>query len=64
MNLPPIVDMIGTIAIEHGERGVELDAEHPGACLCGIDPYWHCYGPGIEGLNISGGDDGQIRVTA
>jgi hypothetical protein len=28
--LPPIVDLV-----EHGERGIENDPEHPDACLCG-----------------------------
>ena len=42
MSLTPIVEMIGDAALEHGERGVELDTEHPLACLCGFADYTMC----------------------
>lgn len=41
MKLEPIVDWIGPIAIEHGERDL-LDPEHPTACLCGHEYYLWC----------------------
>jgi hypothetical protein len=40
--LRPIVYMIGSAALEHGERGTELDADHPNACLCGFEDYMLC----------------------
>lgn len=53
IDLPPMVDDIGVAVIEHGERGRELDPEHPEACLCGkVEPYYFCDGPGLESLVI------------
>jgi len=51
--LLPIVDHIGDTAIEHGERGADLDPYHPEACLCGryLD-YLACPDPGIAQLTI------------
>jgi len=48
LELPPIVDLV-----EHGERGRDIDPEHPEACLCGrYSLYYLCPGPGIESLVI------------
>lgn len=66
--LEPMVDMIGSVPIEHGERGHDLDADHPGACLCGFDPYWQCdgwlSGDSILGLTLSLEDDGTITTSS
>lgn len=59
IDLPPMVDDIGVAVIEHGERGHDLDPEHPEACLCGkVEPYYFCDGPGVESLTL------QARLTA
>lgn len=63
MRLDPIVDWIGNTPIEHGERGHELDAENPYACLCGeYDDYLMCPGEGIGTLTVRVDDAGGIGV--
>jgi hypothetical protein len=52
VKLAPMVDDIGIAVIEHGERGTELDPEHPEACLCGVENYVMCDEPGVESLMI------------
>lgn len=46
--IPPLVDWIGPHAVEHGERGEDLDLIYPTACLCGEPDYLMCPHPGIE----------------
>lgn len=59
--LPPMVDDIGVAVIEHGERGSDLDPEHPEACLCGkVEPYYFCDGPGLESLTLRAADFGGL----
>jgi len=58
--LEPMLDWIGDTPIAHGERGDDLDSVHPGACLCGVEPYWMCDGPGIKSMTIYPGQfDGR-----
>lgn len=51
--LEPIVDMVGGVALFHGERG-DLDPAHSEACLCGEAYYLHCphFDEGIQELAL------------
>jgi hypothetical protein len=63
--LEPMTVWIGDWPIIHGERGYDLDAENPEACLCGFDYYLYCpehLTGGIAGLTIEQTSNG-IRVS-
>jgi hypothetical protein len=46
----------GDIVVEHGERGHDIDAANPHACLCGYPDYFRCPrwldGDGIAGVTF------------
>jgi hypothetical protein len=58
LDIPPIVDLV-----EHGERGYDIDPEHPEACLCGqFSDYMHCPDHGQLGFMTLEMVDGQIEL--
>lgn len=64
---PIVVDLAG-VPIRHGERGYELDAVHPEACLCGEPDYWKCTSwlmgwDTVGGVTLTARDDGSIVAT-
>lgn len=56
----PITDTLCGWPLHHGERGRELDPEHPDACLCGHPDYLLCDGDGFEAWTLWQGDDGRV----
>jgi hypothetical protein len=64
--LEPMLDMIGSYPLFHGERGNDMDSNHPQACLCGHDPYYLCpqwITGGIASMTFGGEEDEAARRT-
>ena len=61
MSFEPMLYWIGDAALEHGERGTEMDVENPEACLCGHPNYLMCPNSdkGIQSWTISVSDKEQ-----